>query len=116
MSEIFQSPRGIFIGALFIILVCTLIWAIWYGRRLARTEVTDLVFGNPLKAMGGYHWVISGVSTVLLLWLYFSWDAARAFFPMRLMSFARWQKLKARLYPCDRRFHLKSDCYVALAC
>ncbi len=104
MSELFQSPRGLFIGALFIVLICILVWAIWYGRRLARTEVTDLVFGNPMKALGGYHWVISGVSTVLLLWLYFSWDAARAFFPNAANELCQVAKVESAVIPMRTAF------------
>ncbi len=104
MSEIFHSPRGMFIAALFIILICVLIWATWYGRRLARTEVTDLVFGNPMKALGGYHWVISGVSTVLLLWLYFSWDAARAFFPNAANELCQVAKVESAVIPMRTAF------------
>lgn len=104
MSDIFQSPRGIFIAALFIALICTLIWATIYGRRLARTEVTDLVFGNPMKAMGGYHWVVSGVATVLLLWLYFSWDAARAFFPNAANELCQVAKVESAVIPMRSAF------------
>ncbi len=104
MSEIFQSPRGIFIGALFIVLIITLLWAIRFGRRLAKTEVTDLVFGNPQKAMGGYHWVVSGVATVLLLWLYFSWDAARAFFPNAGNELCQVAKVESAVIPMRTTF------------
>ena len=104
MNEILQSPRGIVVGTVFIALICTLIWAIWYGRRLARTEVTDLVFGNPLKAMGGYHWVVSGVATVLLLWLYFSWDAARAFFPNAANELCQVAKVESAVIPMRSAF------------
>ncbi len=104
MSDIFASPRGIVVGALFIILICTLVWAIIYGRRLAKNEVTDLVFGNPMKAMGGWHWVISGVATVLLLWLYFSWDAARAFFPNAANELCQVAKVDSALIPMRSAF------------
>jgi taurine transport system permease protein len=32
---------------------------ILYGRRLIKTERVDAVFGNPERAKGGTHWVIS---------------------------------------------------------
>lgn len=69
------------VGILFLGLIGALIWSIYYGRKLIRTEKTDAVFGNPIKALGGWHWVISGVSTIMLIWFYFSWDAARSYFP-----------------------------------
>ena len=104
MSDILQSPRGIVVGALFIILICVLIWTIFYGRRLAKNEVTDLVFGNPMKALGGWHWVISGVCTVLVFWLYFSWDAARAFFPNAANELCQVAKVESALIPMRSTF------------
>lgn len=104
MNEILQSPRGIVVAVLFVVLLCTLAWAIIYGRRLARNEVTDLVFGNPMKALGGWHWVISGVATVLLLWLYFSWDAARAFFPNASNELCQVAKVESALIPMRSAF------------
>jgi len=54
---------------------------ILYGRRLIRTEKVDAVFGNPERAMGGTHWVIVGSSFLLVIWLYYSWDIAKGFYP-----------------------------------
>ena len=54
---------------------------ILYGRRLIRTEKVDAVFGNPERALGGTHWVIVGSSFLLLVWLYYSWDIAKGFYP-----------------------------------
>ena len=57
------------------------IGCILYGRKLIRTEKVDAVFGNPERAKGGIHWVIVGSSFLLLTWLYYSWDIAKAFYP-----------------------------------
>ena len=54
---------------------------ILYGRKLIRTEKVDAVFGNPERAKGGTHWVIVGSSFLLLVWLYYSWDIAKGFYP-----------------------------------
>ena len=54
---------------------------ILYGRKLIKTEKIDAVFGNPERAKGGMHWVIVGSSFILLIWLYYSWDIAKAFYP-----------------------------------
>jgi len=54
---------------------------ILYGRKLIKTEKIDAVFGNPERAQGGAHWVIVGSSFLLLVWLYYSWDIAKSFFP-----------------------------------
>ena len=57
------------------------IGCILYGRRLIKTEKVDAVFGNPERALGGTHWVIVGSSFLLLIWLYYSWDIAKGFYP-----------------------------------
>jgi len=58
-----------------------IIGSILYGRKLIKTEKVDAVFGNPERAKGGVHWVIVGTSFLLLVWLYYSWDIAKSFFP-----------------------------------
>jgi len=57
------------------------IGCILYGRKLIKTEKVDAVFGNPERALGGTHWVIVGSSFLLLIWLYYSWDIAKGFYP-----------------------------------
>ncbi|MDC0216179.1 ABC transporter permease subunit [Candidatus Pelagibacter sp.] len=54
---------------------------ILYGRKLIKNEKVDTVFGNPERAKGGTHWIIVGSSFLLLTWLYYSWDIAKAFYP-----------------------------------
>jgi len=58
-----------------------IVGCVLYGRRLIKTEKVDAVFGNPERARGGVHWVIVGSSFLLLVWLYYSWDIAKSFFP-----------------------------------
>ena len=58
-----------------------IIGCVLYGRRLIKTEKVDAVFGNPERAKGGTHWVIVGTSAILLVWLYYSWDIAKGFYP-----------------------------------
>ncbi len=57
------------------------IGCILYGRKLIKSEKIDAVFGNPERAKGGTHWIIVGSSFLLLTWLYYSWDIAKAFYP-----------------------------------
>ncbi len=64
----------------FLILIA-IIGCILYGRRLIRTEKIDAVFGNPERALGGTHWVIVGSSFLIFIWLYYSWDIAKGFYP-----------------------------------
>ena len=64
-----------------ILILVSIIGCILYGRRLIKTEKVDAVFGNPERARGGTHWVIVGSSFLLLIWLYYSWDIAKGFYP-----------------------------------
>ena len=68
-------------GILTFLIIFAVIGSILYGQRLVKTEKTDAVFGNPERAKGGVHWVIVGSSFLLLSWLYYSWDIAKAFYP-----------------------------------
>ena len=87
------------VGALFIGLLAALIVSILYGQRLIRTEKSDLVFGNPARALGGWHWMITGVASLLLLWYWFSWDAARAFYPKAANELCQVAKLHRAANP-----------------
>jgi len=104
MSELFSNYRALLVGGLFIGLLVALVWAIWHGRRLIATERTDAVFGNPIRALGGWHWVIAGVSSILLLWFYFSWDAARAFFPSAANELCQVAKVDSAVKPMRSAF------------
>ena len=64
-----------------ILILVSIVGCILYGRKLIRTEKVDAVFGNPERAKGGTHWVIVGSSAILLIWLYYSWDIAKGFYP-----------------------------------
>ena len=64
-----------------ILIFVSIVGCILYGRRLIKTEKVDAVFGNPERSKGGTHWVIVGSSAILLVWLYYSWDIAKGFYP-----------------------------------
>ncbi len=102
------SPRGLIVGFLFIALLATLVWTYLHGRKIIATEKTDAVFGNPERALGGYHWVIAGVSTVLLFWLFFSWDAARSYFPRAANELCQVAKVTSALNPIRSAFPIET--------
>jgi len=68
-------------GFLTFLFFFAIVGSILYGRKLIKTEKVDAVFGNPERSKGGIHWVIVGSSFLLLVWLYYSWDIAKSFFP-----------------------------------
>ena len=70
------------------------------------TERTDLVFGNPAKALGGWYWIITGMSFVMLIWFYFSWDAARAYNPTAANELCQVAKVESAIKPMRSQFPL----------
>ena len=94
-------------GIFTIILVIAIIASIVYGRKLIKTEKVDAVFGNPERAQGGYHWVIAGSCSILLLWLYFSWDIARSFFPNSANEICQVAKVRGSLVPIKYIFPIE---------
>ena len=96
------------VGALVIFLILAFIGSIIYGRRVVRTEVTDAVFGNPVRALGGWYWVVTGVCSILLLWFYFSWDAARAFLPNAANEMCQVARVDSELNAVRSAFPMQS--------
>ena len=68
-------------GIITFLIIFAVVGSILYGRKLAKNEKLDAVFGNPERAKGGTHWIIVGTSFLLLTWLYYSWDLAKSFYP-----------------------------------
>ena len=94
-----------------ILIFVSIVGCILYGRRLIKTEKVDAVFGNPERAKGGAHWVIVGSSAILLLWLYYSWDIAKAFYPKSANELCQVAKVTESLlslkylFPIEERQH-----------
>ena len=78
-----------------------------YGRRLIRTEKVDAVFGNPERAKGGTHWVIVGSSAILMLWLYYSWDIAKGFYPISANELCQVAKINESLLGLKYQFPIE---------
>ena len=93
---------------IFIALLIGLIAAYLYGRKVIRTEKTDAVFGNPERALGGWYWVFAGVASILLIWFYFSWDAARSFFPDAANELCQVAKVESAINPVRSTFPIQS--------
>ena len=85
-------------------IIVAIIGCIMYGRKLIRTEKVDAVFGNPERAKGGVHWVIVGTSFLLLSWLYYSWDIAKAFYPKSANELCQVAKVNESLLSIKNSF------------
>ncbi len=90
-----------------ILIFVAVIGCILYGRRLIRTEKVDAVFGNPERALGGTHWVIVGSSFLLLIWLYYSWDIAKGFYPKSANELCQVAKVNESLLGLKYQFPIE---------
>ena len=90
-----------------ILIFVAVIGCILYGRRLIRTEKVDAVFGNPERAKGGTHWIIVGSSAILMLWLYYSWDIAKGFYPKSANELCQVAKINESLLGLKYQFPIE---------
>ena len=90
-----------------ILIIVSVIGCILYGRKLIRTEKVDAVFGNPERAKGGTHWVIVGSSAILMLWLYYSWDIAKGFYPKSANELCQVAKINESLLGLKYQFPIE---------
>ena len=106
-------------GILTFFTIFAVIGCILYGRKLIKTEKVDAVFGNPEKAKGGTHWAVVGSSFLLLVWLYYSWDMAKSFYPKSANELCQVAKVNESLrslkylFPIDER-ELKSTSIIKI--
>ncbi len=89
------------------IIFVAIIGCILYGRRLIKTEKVDAVFGNPERAKGGTHWVIVRTSAILLVWLYYSWDIAKGFYPKSANELCQVAKINESLLGLKYQFPIE---------
>lgn len=76
-----SANRAIFAAIIILILLALLIWSTVIGLRQSKIRETDEIFGDPERTKGGWYWIICGLASLGLVWFYFSWGTARAFFP-----------------------------------
>ena len=90
-----------------ILIFVAIIGCILYGRRLIKTEKVDAVFGNPERAKGGTHWIVVGSSAILLVWLYYSWDIAKGFYPKSANELCQVAKINESLMGLKYQFPIE---------
>jgi len=102
------------VGIFTFLIIFAVIGSILYGQKLIKTEKSDAVFGNPERAKGGIHWVIVGSSFLMFMWLYYSWDIAKAFYPKSANELCQVAKVNESLlslkylFPIEERQHKSS--------
>ena len=90
-----------------ILILVSILGCVLYGRRLIKTEKIDAVFGNPERAKGGTHWIIVGSSAILLIWLYYSWDIAKGFYPKSANELCQVAKINESLLGLKYQFPIE---------
>ena len=81
MFDWLSYNRAIVAAIIILLLASSFLASIFYGVKQTRLREKDQVFGDPERTAGGWFWAVCGVSALMLVWFYFSWGAARAFFP-----------------------------------
>jgi len=94
-------------GTITFLIIFAVVGSILYGRKLAKNEKLDAVFGNPERAKGGTHWIIVGSSFLLLTWLYYSWDLAKSFYPQSANELCQVAKVNDSLLSLKYLFPIK---------
>lgn len=93
------------------ILLAAFVWSIYYGRKQDRRTATDEVFGDPVRTKGGWYWAVCGVCSLFLVWFYFSWGTARAYFPDAANNMCQVAKLEESVGPIKASLPIGSRYY-----
>ena len=97
------------IAAVFIlILIVAFVASIYRGVKFSVARKNDEVFGDPERTKGGWYWAVTGISTILLLWFYFSWGMARAYFPYAANEMCQIAKIEEALSPIKAQLPIGS--------
>jgi taurine transport system permease protein len=103
-----SDNRAIVAAIIILLLFAAFLWSVVFGIRQTRLREKDQVFGDPERTVGGWFWAVCGVSVLLLTWFYFSWGAARAFFPHAANELCQVGKLHEALSPVTSSLAIES--------
>ena len=99
MFEFIADQRAAIAAVFILTLLLAFGVSIYIGRKEYRKNGQDQVFGDPERTKGGWYWSLCGVSALLLIWFYFSWGVARAYFPNAANELCQIAKLDEALSP-----------------
>ena len=108
MLEWLSDNRAVVAAIIILLLVGSFFASIFYGIKQTRLREKDQVFGDPERTVGGWFWAVCGVSTLLLVWFYFSWGSARAFFPQAANELCQVAKLHEAVSPVTSSLAIES--------
>lgn len=111
MFEWLSDNRANVAAVVIIALVAMFVGSIIIGRKQTAATAKDQVFGDPERTRGGWYWAVCGVSTLLLVWFYFSWGIGRAYFPQAANEMCQAAKLETAVAPIKAALPIGSRYY-----
>lgn len=111
MLDWLSDNRALIAAVLIPICLAAFLGSIIYGRKNDRLTENDEVFGDPVRTRGGWYWAVCGVSTLFLVWFYFSWGVGRAYFPDAANNMCQIAKLEESVGPIKASLPIGSRYY-----
>ena len=108
MLEWISYHRADIAAVLILVLAAVFLWSVYYGMRTSRLRDKEQVFGDPERTSGGWYWAVCGLTTILLVWFYFSWGLARAYFPTAANELCQVAKVHEAMSPIVARLPIGS--------
>jgi taurine transport system permease protein len=109
--DFIADNRAIIAAVLIFALVLAFAISIVIGRKKHSKSGQEQVFGDPERTKGGWYWSLCGISALLLIWFYFSWGVARAYFPDSANELCQVAKLDEALSPIRAVLPIESRSY-----
>ena len=103
-----SEHRADIAAVLILALIASFVWSIFYGVKQSRRLAKEQVFGDPERTVGGWYWAVCGVSALMLVWFYYSWGMARAFFPNAANEVCQIAKIDEALSPVNASLPVSS--------
>ncbi len=111
MLEWLSVHRADVAAVIILILVVMFLSSIYIGVKTSRRIRKDQVFGDPEGTLGGWYWAVCGISVLMLLWFYYSWGMARAYFPRTINEMCQIAKVEEALSPIIAQLPISSRYY-----
>ena len=111
MFEWLSTHRADISAVVILLLFAALAASIYYGLKDTNARKHDEVFGDPERTRGGWHWAVTGLSALMLIWFFFSWGMARAYFPSAANELCQVGKISETLSPITARLPIESRYY-----
>ena len=111
MLDFLSQERALIAAFIIFILFFCVGVSVYVGLKQAVLRSKDEVFGDPERTKGGWYWALCGISTLLLIWFYFSWGMGRAYFPNSGNELCQAAKIDEAISPISAALPLGSRYY-----